>query len=505
MGDARVIERIEAWEAIGLIDHETADRLRSAERAAPGLGLPGPARGPSAVAAFFGPAVTAAELFAYIGAAFVLAAWHTILAAYAFRDSGSGLSSPVLAFLLAQYAVPAIVFSIAGLFATGGTDRQRRFAGVAFGLATWHIFQTVQVGLEPSQGVLQNGLNWDPAAVLAAVAAVVAALVYRRVHPAVLTQVALLGALAFLASRLLQVVEGQWYWPSVSLDGVDPALARARVGLTIVWWLAAALVFGFVARYERRKAAAAPDLDDGAAARRATVSAWAAGLTAIAGTATAVMQSNGNGRAIEPWIGDAAILVVALLLLAIAFRRGAGAYLYPGALGLIVALTDLNSRYVAEQVGIGVALLVEGVILLGAGLFADRLRRRLGATGLGAAPGDDGPAAAAVGGARGAPEVGVPAPQAAALAAPPASAAATSAPAPVDVPEPVSTVDFAAAQALDAAPVVDAAPSLEESRPPELPDPIATPTVELGRPSTADAPPAVDLDRPSTADAAPGL
>src|SRR6185369_12530169 len=230
--------------------------------------------------------------------------------------------------LLAQYAIPAIVFSIAGLFATGGSDRQRRFAGVAFAIATWHIFQTVQVGLQPSQGVLQSGLNWDPAGVLAAVAAVVAALVYRRVHPAVLTQIALLGAVAFLASRLLQVVEGQWYWPSVGLDGtVDPGLARARVGLTIVWWLVGALVFGLVARYERRKAAAAPDLDDGAAARRATVSAWAAGLTAIAGTATAVMQSNGNGRAIEPWIGDVAILVVAFLLLAIAFRRGASAYL----------------------------------------------------------------------------------------------------------------------------------------------------------------------------------
>jgi len=191
MGDARVIERIEAWEAIGLIDHETADRLRSAERATPGLELPGPVRGPSAVAAFFGPAVTVAELFAYIGAGFVLAAWHTILAAFAFRDNAS---SPAIVFLLAQYAIPAIVFSIAGLFATGGTERQRRFAGVAFGLATWHVFQTVQVGLQPSQGTLQNGLNWDPAGVLAAVAAVVAALVYRRVHPAVLTQIAFLGA-----------------------------------------------------------------------------------------------------------------------------------------------------------------------------------------------------------------------------------------------------------------------------------------------------------------------
>lgn len=464
MGDARVIERIEAWEAIGLIDHETADRLRSAERAAPGPEVDRSVRGPSVVAAFFGPAVTVAELFAYIGAAFVLAAWHTILASYAFRDTASVVSGPVFAFLLAEYAIPAIVLSIAGLFATGGTDRQRRFAGVAFGVATWHILQTVQVGLQPSQAVLQNGLNWDPAAVLAAVAAVVAALVYRRVHPAVLTQIAFLSAVAFLASRLLQVVEGQWYWPSVGIDGtVDPSLAQARAGLTIVWWLGWALVFGLVARYERGRAVAAPDLDGGAAARRAAVSAWAAGLTAIAGTATAVMQSNGNGRSLEPWIGDVAILAVAVLLLALAFRRGAGAYLYPGALGLIVALTDLNSRYVAERVGIGVALLVEGVILLGAGLFAERIRRRLAARGEGPAPGDDGPGIHAGGGIAGLPE------------------------APMSTAAPIST----------AAPVHTAA----------LDEPATSPVVEP--PALAiglDAPvPALGLDGPAPADVAPGL
>jgi hypothetical protein len=461
MGDARVIERIEAWEAIGLIDHETADRLRSAERAAPALGLDGSVRGPSVVAAFFGPAVTVAELFAYIGTAFVLAAWHTILPSFAFRDSVSG-AAPIFALLLAQYAIPAIVFSIAGLFATGGHERQRRFAGVAFGVATWHIFQTVQVGLQPSQAVLQNGLSWDPAAVLAAVAAVVAALVYRRVHPAVLTQIALLAAVAFLVSRLLQVVEGQWYWPSVGSDGtVDAGLARARVGLTIVWWLGCALVFGLVARYERRRAAAAPDLDDGAAARRATVSAWAAGLTAIAGTATAAMQSNANGRALEAWLGDAAILGVGVLLLALAFRRGAGAYLYPGALGLIVALTDLNSSYVAEKVGVGVAFLVEGVILLGAGLLAERLRRRLGARGHGPAPASGGPGSHAVGGAAGTPKVAV------STAAPAATVASVSTAAPVD-----------ASVALEAPP-----------------SPIEAPV----------AAPAIDLDAPASADAAPGL
>jgi hypothetical protein len=298
----------------------------------------------------------------------------------------------------------------------------------------------------------------------------VAALVYRRVHPAVLTQVTLLAAVAFLVSRLLQVIEGQWYWPSVGSDGtVDPGLARARVGLTIVWWLGSALIFGFVARYERRRAAAAPDLDDGAAARRAAVSAWAAGLTAIAGTATAVLQSNANGRALEAWIGDLVILGVAVLLLALAFRRGAGAYLYPGAVGVIVALTDLNSNYVAAQVGIGVAFLVEGVILLGAGLFAERLRRRLGARAHGPTPGDDGSRAQPGDDAAGGPE----------------AAASTAAPASTGAP-------------VSPAAPVQAAIALEAQSSLETPPSAMVPQAPV-------AAPAIDLDAPASADAAPGL
>ena len=85
MSDAT--EHIAGWEAAGLIDRATADRLRAASdptavddtQAVGKTGVTG-GRGTvahprSAVSALFGPSVTIAEVFAYLGGAFLLAAW----------------------------------------------------------------------------------------------------------------------------------------------------------------------------------------------------------------------------------------------------------------------------------------------------------------------------------------------------------------------------------------------------------------------------------------------
>src|SRR2546423_8716919 len=81
MSDTKVLERIAAWEAAGLIDATVAGRLRAAE-----MGRPADAPGPAAVhpaqgvvAAIFGPAVTIAEMFAYLGGIFLLAAWYAAI------------------------------------------------------------------------------------------------------------------------------------------------------------------------------------------------------------------------------------------------------------------------------------------------------------------------------------------------------------------------------------------------------------------------------------------
>ena len=73
------------------------------------------------------------------------------------------------------------------------------------------------------------------------------------------------------------------------------------------------------------------------------------------------------------------MLVLAAVLVERAFRRDATSFIYAAALGLIVALTDFNVSYLSNSTEI--ALLIEGLILLGVGVAADRLRRRIGRSG----------------------------------------------------------------------------------------------------------------------------
>jgi len=125
MPDQRVVERIDAWAAAGLIDEETASRLRAAEAEADAEapaesalvdahGVGGaPTR--SAAATVFGPAVTIGELFAYVGAGFLLAAWHTLFASLFAPESSGAFLTRSLSAQAVQLAVPAIAFAVVGM------------------------------------------------------------------------------------------------------------------------------------------------------------------------------------------------------------------------------------------------------------------------------------------------------------------------------------------------------------------------------------------------------
>jgi hypothetical protein len=108
---------------------------------------------------------------------------------------------------------------------------------------------------------------------------------------------------------------------------------------------------------------------------------WA-GITAVAGLAAAVTMSGHDtttgefGRYLEPWVGDLALIVLAAILVERAFRRGANSFVYAAALALVIALTDFNVSYLTDTTEAG--LLVEGLILLGAGFAVSRLRQRIG-------------------------------------------------------------------------------------------------------------------------------
>ncbi|MFL5675217.1 MAG: hypothetical protein ACJ779_09430, partial [Chloroflexota bacterium] len=158
-------------------------------------------------------------------------------------------------------------------------------------------------------------------------------------------------------------------------SGPDPILL---VIASAAWWLVIAVGLGFIGLAEARNL---DDPSDPTAASRVGITRFWAGLVAVIGLSTSVSRtapsSDGDyGRVLEPIIGDIALLVVSAVLVERAFRRDATAYIYAGALGLIVALTDFNISYLSGSTS--VALLIEGLILLGVGVAADRLRRRVG-------------------------------------------------------------------------------------------------------------------------------
>lgn len=362
----QVLERIAVWEADGLIDAATADRLRAVEAGPtsdPGAAAPTRSATTWSASSFFGPTPTIVEVFGYLGAGFFLGAWSAFLARItgesngeAIRAAGTGLATAVLiglAFVL-----------------RGGDVRRRRGAGVAVLAATC----TAAAAADFAGQLLH--LDTRPLAFLidATVALAVAAL-GRRLVPSLTTQVALLGGLTGLGAAILALLE-----PVVSYDGgccpvvPQPADDLVRVVfLPAAGWLVVAVSLGLLGLAEARSGS-------GPALRRASLTRFWAASVALIGLSSSAFRygSFGNdqyGRLLEPWVGDGLVLVLAVVLLERAIRRGSSAYLVVAAIGLVTALTDFNFSYLSESRDVG--LVIEGVILLGVGFGADRLRRRL--------------------------------------------------------------------------------------------------------------------------------
>jgi hypothetical protein len=382
MPDQRVVERIDAWAAAGLIDQATANRLRAAEAQAVPDGvlvdapLAEPVRTRSVAASVFGPAVTIGELFAYVGAGFLLAAWHTLFGSF-ISTSGDGFFTPNLGLQAVQLAVPAIAFAVVGVLAKRRGEREQRAAGVAFVVSTVHVLGAVGFAMQAVHA------DFSITLVVATASAVVAAVLFRRALGSVLTQLTLLGSLVGLAISLLGWLSAQLFpqtgFSDFGPQPVDAGIAQLRVVATLAWWILWSAGFGLLALLEARRAArpSATETERANAHARANFTRFVAGMTAVLGTLSAVQQGNPFDRVIPVWLGDLAVIVVALVLIVIAFRRNATAYIVPAAIGVIGALSDLNATYVASRTGVGVALLLEGVILIGVGFAADRLRRRL--------------------------------------------------------------------------------------------------------------------------------
>ena len=368
----QILERIATWEDAGLIDPATAARLRlaEAERAAPPAGTTATQRGPSSLASIFGPGVTIGEMFAYLGGAFLLGAYETFIV-----RMGSSGETPELPIAFGSTAA-AIALGLAGRALLNGDARRRRAAGVMLALAV------AQAGVAAGTTAAAAGLEWPVIGVLGALVATLAGIRFRLLHPSLLTQVALLVSGTALAGLSLNAVERlivperqftDFGEPILDAGSPDPVLL---VVISAAWWLGVAVIVGFIGL---REAATADE--DPAAGRRASLTRLWAGLVAVVGLAVSITRSDYTStgefkRPIEPWVGELALLVLAAILVERAFRRDASTFVYAAALAVIIALTDFNFTYLSSSTEIG--LLIEGVILLGAGVAADRLRRRIG-------------------------------------------------------------------------------------------------------------------------------
>lgn len=356
MSESSVLRRISEWEAGGLIDAEMAARLREAESARVAA-IPPPAP------TVFGPTPTVAEVLGYVGAAFLLAAWFVLVGS----QISFGGSSLVWT---AAYGIAGAVTAVLGIVVRSRGERGSRATGVLFattvGMAYGAGFNLV--GASSGEGSPEHLL-------VAGIVALVVAVALRMRHPALVTQAALLGAILAVVVGLGSFVRQRFLGYS-SYD-----LTLQSMSLDLALWLGTAVAFGIVGWVEARSA-------DVRAHDRVALSRFAAGLTAVIASSSILTRSGprggldewGNqdyGPLLEPAVAGVGVAIIALILLGLALVRGAQAYLYPAALGIVIALTYLNASYVADQVGTGVALLLEGVVILGAGVAADRVRRRL--------------------------------------------------------------------------------------------------------------------------------
>jgi len=366
-----VIRRIEAWEAAGLIDPETANRLREAEADVQPEPEATAAEAP-ATGAGRGFGVTAVELFVYLGAGFVLAAWYALVASTdpTFEDAPARFATASL--------IAAIALGVLGVAIAGRDARYRRAAGVAF-LVALPILGT---GIYLLADTLRHE-NYPSAptnALVASIVVLVAALAARRVVPALTTQLGLAAAAVTVGGFAMGWFDAMVFPRGVLVDyeplPLDETAALVRVLLSMTWWWAVAAVMAVLLIILDPK----PRTEG-----RTRLGRIAVGLTAVLGTTSAVtIQHAWNADAsiagqsvLEPFIGALIVLAVSGVLVGLAVKRQSVGYLWPGGLGVFIALTWLNAEYLAVESGLWIALLVEAAVLFGVAFGVNRMGRRL--------------------------------------------------------------------------------------------------------------------------------
>jgi hypothetical protein len=196
--------------------------------------------------------------------------------------------------------------------------------------------------------------------VLTALVGLLAVLLAHRIRSGRLLAFALVGWAFALAANLREAIS------NLSLvngsDGGYYSLVENQAWS--LWWLLPAVGIYLYAR----RAAASADSDRG----RASVARIFGGLTLVG-----MMLTSGIFSIDEFPLAAVATLGASLVLVLLALRERATAYLWPSAVGIFAALSVINGIYFSETLGLSGALLVEGLILLGVGGTTFALRSRL--------------------------------------------------------------------------------------------------------------------------------
>ena len=264
-----------------------------------------------------GPSVTISEVFAYLGGAFLLAAWSS------FMTRANGPSGDPRFPVGAMSLLAAGVLGAMGLALRGGSERMSRAAGVAFLLvASYAAVAAAAFGNAA-------GLEWPLTGVVASAVGLTTAIALRVVHPSVLTQVGVLGWLTALVASTLVLAPGHALPRGILARHRASNRGRSRplilVVATAAWWLVTAVVIALIGLREAR--IADRDADPGAG-RRADEQRSGQASSRCSGwrrpSADPPAFANGEyGRVVEPWIGDLALVALSAILIERAFRRDA--------------------------------------------------------------------------------------------------------------------------------------------------------------------------------------
>ena len=341
MSDRAVLERINSWERAGLIDAAIAGRLRLAEEREPA----GSAAAASRAATGAGLVVTA------VGGGFVLAAWYWLVGRFV-ADTGTDQAA---AFAVGTF-LPALLFAGAGLAVR---TTRRRVGGALLVLAAAHV----GVAAALLDQVIRPGQPNEDLAIGSLVSFGATTLARLRHRDAATTAGAVLGigAVALACGPFLE--QHLFAGPSPEAGGGAGVMPLLRAA----WWLALACAAVTVGAWEARQT-------DDEAGVRAGIARFGGAAYGILGASMALLTSGRYGP-IEPVVGVAIVLLVVAAFVGLSLRTGATGPLYVAALGIVIALSALNAAYILDDVGMGPALLLEGLILVGVGLATDRARR----------------------------------------------------------------------------------------------------------------------------------